>query len=59
MSQREYDKFQQMLRDDPQIAEWLRKRIAEAGETNKVDVTVQFANNHGYKVDAKDVRSAL
>ena len=59
MSKREYEKFQQMLRDDVQIAERLRKRIAEAGETNRVDVTVEFAKNHGFKVDAKDVRGAL
>ena len=59
MSKREYEKFQQMLRDDVQIAERLRKRIAEAGETKRVDVTVEFAKNHGFKVDAKDVRGAL
>ena len=40
------------------VRERLRKRIAEAGETKRVDVTVEFAKNHGFKVDAKDVRGA-
>lgn len=58
MSKREYDKFQRALRDDPQLAAKLRERIAEAGETSTVDTTVAFANRHGYKVDAMDVRRA-
>ena len=58
MSKREYEKFQQILREDVQLAERLRSRIAEAGETNRVETTVEFAVKHGYKVDAKDVRGA-
>jgi hypothetical protein len=58
MSKREYEKFQEMLRNDVQLAERLRTRIAEAGETNRVETTVEFARKHGYKVDASDVRGA-
>lgn len=58
MSKREYDKFMQALRDDVQLAQKLRDRVAEAGELNSVDTTVAFARAHGYKVDAKDVRAA-
>ena len=58
MSQREYDKFMQALRDDVQLAQKLRDRVAAAGETNSVETTVEFARAHGFKVDAKDVRAA-
>lgn len=58
MSKREYDKFRNALREDSQLAEKLRSRIAEAGETKSVEVTVEFAVQHGYKVDAMDVRRA-
>ena len=58
MSKREYDKFMRALADDPQLSERLHNRIAEAGETNAVDITVEFAKNHGFKVDAKDIREA-
>lgn len=58
MSKREYDKFMQALRDDVQLAQKLRDRVAAAGETNSVETTVEFARAHGFKVDAKDVRAA-
>jgi hypothetical protein len=58
-SRRAYGKFQRALEDDPQLAQKLRERIAEAGETNRVEVTVEFANRHGYKIDAMDVRRAM
>ena len=56
MSKREYDKFMRALRDDPQLAQKLRERVAEAGQTNSVEMTVAFAQRHGFKVDAMDVR---
>ena len=52
MSKRAYDKFQRALSDDPQLAQKLRERIAEAGETNAVDTTVAFARRHGFEIDA-------
>lgn len=58
MSKRAYDKFQRALRDDVQLAQKLRERIAEAGETNTVDATVEFARRHGFEIDAMDVRRA-
>ena len=58
MTKRAYDKFMRALRDDSQLAQKLNERIAEAGETNRVDTTVEFARRHGYEVDAMDVRSA-
>lgn len=59
MSKRAYDKFQRALDDDPQLAQKLRERIAEADPTKKVDVTVEFARKHGFDIDAMDVRRAL
>ena len=58
MSKRAYDKFQRALSDDPQLAQKLRERIAEAGETNAVDTTVAFARRHGFEIDAMDVPHA-
>ncbi len=46
------------LAEDSQLAEKLRTRVAEAGELEAVDTTVEFARSHGFKVDAKDVRAA-
>lgn len=59
MSKRAYDKFQRALSDDPQLAQKLRERVAEADPTQKVDVTVEFARKHGFEIDAMDVRRAL
>jgi len=59
MSKRAYDKFQRALDDDPQLAQKLRERIAEADPTKRVDVTVEFACKHGFKVDAMDVRRTM
>lgn len=59
MSQRAYEKFLQALEDDPQLAYKLREHVAEAGETNSVDATVEFGQRHGYKFDAMDVRRAM
>ena len=56
MSKRAYDKFQRALSDDPQLAQKLRERVAEADPTEKVDVTVEFARRHGFAIDAMDVR---
>lgn len=56
MSKRAYDKFQRALSDDPQLAQKLRERIAEAEETKSVEVTVEFARRHGFEIDAMDVR---
>ena len=56
MSKRAFDQFQQALSDDPQLARKLRERIAEAGATNSVETTVQFARRHGFEIDAMDVR---
>lgn len=58
MSKRAYDKFQRALAEDSQLAQKLRERVAEADPTKKVDVTVEFARRHGFKVDAMDVRRA-
>ena len=58
MSKRAYDKFMRALREDAQLNQKLRERIAEAGDTNAVDVTVEFARRHGFEVDAMDVRRA-
>ena len=58
MSKRAYDKFQRVLAEDSQLAQKLRERVAEADPTKKVDVTVEFARRHGFKVDAMDVRRA-
>jgi hypothetical protein len=46
------------LQDDVQLANKLRQRIAEAGETKSVDTTVEFARRHGFEIDAMDVRRA-
>ena len=59
MSKRAYDKFQRALSADPQLAQKLRERGAEADPTQKVDVTVEFARRHGFEIDAMDVRRAL
>ena len=58
MSKRAYDKFQRALAEDSQLAQKLRERVAEADPTKKVDVTVEFARRHGFKVDAMDIRRA-
>lgn len=58
MSKRDYDKFMRAIAEDSQLAEKLRTRVAEAGETEAVDTTVEFARSHGFKVDAKDIRAA-
>ena len=58
VSKRDYDKFMRALAEDSQLAEKLRTRVAEAGELEAVDTTVEFARSHGFKVDAKDVRAA-
>lgn len=58
MSKRAYDKFMRAIRDDVQLAQKLRERVAEAGETNSVEATVEFARRHGYEIDAMDVRRA-
>lgn len=59
MSKRAYDKFQRALDDDPQLAQKLRERVAEAEPTERVDVTVEFARRHGFEVDAMDVRRTM
>ena len=46
------------IRDDVQLGQKLRERIAEAGDANAVDTTVEFARRHGFNIDAMDVRSA-
>ena len=56
MSKRAYEKFMQALEDDPQLAQKLRDRVAEAEPTKAVEVTVEFARRHGFEVDAMDVR---
>ena len=58
MSKREYKKFMRAIRDDVQLGQKLRERVAEAGDTNTVDATVEFARRHGFEIDAMDVRSA-
>jgi len=58
MSERAYKKFQQALENDPQLAQKLRERVAEAGETNSVEATAEFARKHGFKVEAMDIRRA-
>ncbi len=58
MSKREYKKFMRAIRDDVQLGQKLRERVAEAGDTNEVDATVEFARRHGFDIDAMDVRSA-
>ncbi len=58
MSKRGYDKFMRAISEDAQLGQKLRERIAEAGETSSVDVTVEFARRHGFEVDAMDVRRA-
>ena len=58
MTKRAYDKFMRALREDAQLNQKLRDRIAEAGDTSAVDVTVEFARRHGFEVDAMDVRRA-
>ncbi len=58
MSKREYKKFMRAISDDVQLGQKLRERVAEAGDTNAVDATVEFARRHGFDVDAMDVRSA-
>ncbi len=58
MSDRAYKKFMNALRDDAQLAQKLRERVAEAGETNSVETTAEFARRHGFDVDAMDIRRA-
>ena len=58
MSKREYKKFMNAIRDDVQLGQKLRERVAEAGDTNAVDATVEFARRYGFDIDAMDVRSA-
>lgn len=58
MSKREYKKFMRAISDDVQLGQKLRERVVEAGDTNAVDATVEFARRHGFDVDAMDVRSA-
>lgn len=58
MSRKAYERFMQAIREDSQLAQKLNERVAEAGETNAVEVTVEFARRHGFEVDAMDVRHA-
>lgn len=58
MSKRGYDKFMQAISDDSQLAQKLRERVAEAGDTNSVEATAEFARRHGFDVDAMDIRRA-
>lgn len=59
MSRRAYESFKQALEDDHGLAAKLRERIAEAGETNRVDTTAAFAQRHGFDVKPIDIRQAL